>query len=339
MTRIYDKAFQITTHVPSEQVDLLMRNIYSKENVYIIYYDWKSRELYSGLIDRYSCLENVVFQGDTMISWASASILDTTLAGMKILADRFLWNQYVLISGQDFPAGDLDYVRTKLDSGKSYVACWSVVDQPEDLDREVVATEWDFDADTPPDNVIFRSRFSSLAVHPGTHFKYYHHHDLMRMKNNFVIDNVRNTIAVSNNHAFKDVFIKNWVGAGRAIGFGQAWVALNRAFVDWLLSSEIAADCYFLTKQFLFPDESFFQTAVLNSPFRDKSVRMSVSLFDPDYNGAVNARVLEKARRNNQPFVRKLDIQRPGDFFQAYEKLVGRPVSKATPDYLERLPV
>ena len=54
----------------------------------------------------------------------------------------------------------------------------------------------------------------------------------------------------------------------RVAWYGPLWCMLSRDFCDWILSSGAEQDCRRTLNHMKLPDEFFFQTLVMNSPFR-----------------------------------------------------------------------
>lgn len=340
----YKFAFQITTHIDIDHLDLLMRKIYSKENLYLIYFDAKSTEKRGAVFNKYAPIDNIILVSDTNISWASASILDTTLNGLDILQRSATWQQYVLISGQDFPVISLSSFESRLEIGKNYVGCWSVLDNLSEAPYPSWDSRFDFNDQSSESDIIFSPRFSAVHVHTGTTFHYKDHHDLMRLSYNYTIDNVSNILSVSNNLGFQDKFLRNWLldqapnGRARRLAFGQAWVSLSREFVEWVLTSPFSSECYMLIRKFLFPDECFFQTCIINSPFESTHVNATTSWYDAEFQGRLNAEVFKRALEGGQLFARKLDPVSDSEFLAAYQAANNEAWQKPTADYVEAFP-
>lgn len=321
-----------------------MRKIYSKENLYLIYFDARNADKKREVFRRYSSVDNVLLVSDTNISWASASILDTTLNGLDILKSFATWQQYVLISGQDFPVIPLSNFESRLEIGRNYVGCWSVLNTLGEAPYPSWNSRFDFDDGSSESEIIFSPRFSAVNVHTGTQFRYKDHHDLMRLSYNYTIDNVSNILSISNNLGFQEKFLRNWLldrapnGRARRLAFGQAWVSLSREFVEWVLTSPFSSECYMMVRKFLFPDECFFQTCLINSPFEPTHVNATISWYDAEFQGRLNAEVFRRALEGGQLFARKLDPASDSEFLAAYQAANNEFWLKPTADYIEAFP-
>lgn len=88
---------------------------------------------------------------------------------------------------------------------------------------------------------------------------------------------------------------------------GSQWHILSRPFCEWLTTSPVAAR---LGRYFRFswiPDETFFQAAIMNSPFRDERMEDAGRYFEFPGPKTLAADSLPAIRASHDLFARKFD--------------------------------
>lgn len=118
-------AYLILAHKDPAQIERLMRAILDPDNVYLIHVDRKSDEachrLAAGLAARHA---NVAVMPARDVRWASFSVIDTTIRGIRQLLEMSPdWQFFFNLSGQDFPLRTQAQIRERLSAfpGRNFV--------------------------------------------------------------------------------------------------------------------------------------------------------------------------------------------------------------------------
>ena len=274
-------AIMIQCHKNPGQINLLLNTLKHPAISFFIHIDKKS-DIKDEIINR----ENVIILPDEYrvdVQWAGISQIDATLNMMKFARSNDDFDYYWLCSGQDFP-----------------------IKPSEDI------VEWFND-------------------HPGCDFV-----ELFYTKNNGLDheNNYDKRTAVYfpcwmlGNSTFKRVCKRAYTeltgGYNKTFGwarrkpvngfkfyFGSQWICLSRRSADWVLAYlEDHPEYYRFYKNSICPDESFFQTLIMNSPY--VSNRMDYLHYVDWSEGKNNPKLLktedyERLIRSDKLMARKFD--------------------------------
>lgn len=117
---------------------------------------------------------------------------------------------------------------------------------------------------------------------------------------------------------------RRWMIRGSTWFGGEAWMTLNRASCEYLaLSPEVTRYRRFFRNTKI-PDESFFQTVILNSRFRDSVINDHGRYIDwtsgPEYPRVLRMEDVPRLERSPAFFVRKVDATVDGGLVDWLER-------------------
>lgn len=170
------------------------------------------------------------------VAWGGVSLMRLELAALGIARSIGGFSRYHIISGVDLPIKTQDYIHDFFDS--KYPNCEFVGFSQVDLNQPEWRAQWEYPycfADYAHDNCLCRRKIYSF---------------------------LRKVIwkwckIIGHRQTFMGELKK-----------GSEWVSITQSFVDWLLARRESIEREF--KHVFCSDEKFMQTAIWNSPFRDK---------------------------------------------------------------------
>ncbi|XP_035695528.1 xylosyltransferase 1-like isoform X1 [Branchiostoma floridae] len=228
-------AFVMVVHGRAiRQVKRLLKAIYHQDHYYLIHVDKRSHYLHRELQEAFRPYHNIRFTTWRMSTiWGGASLLQMLLRCMNDLRAMYdwKWDFFINLSGTDYPTKPIDQLTAFLT-----------------LHRE----ENFLKSHGRDDN-------SAKATTSGSRSEPYRNHRFIKKQG---LDRV-----------FYECDTHMWrlgdrkIPEGILIDGGSDWVALNRAFCDYVTSSddELVTSLKHFYKYTLLPAESFFHTVLENS--------------------------------------------------------------------------
>jgi len=110
-------AFGLTVYKGARLFERILQAIYMPHNVYCIYIDKKSPEVFRGAIQAMiRCLPNVFISSKSIdVVWGHISLVQAQLSCMEgLLQSSMKWKYYISLVGQDFPLYDNEQIVTAL---------------------------------------------------------------------------------------------------------------------------------------------------------------------------------------------------------------------------------
>lgn len=235
-------AYLIMIHKNFKQFTRLFNAIYDKSNVYAIHIDKKSDKIFHENVRSFlSGYTNVLLMKSQPCIWGGFSMVDIELKAIyELLKLSSEWKFFINLSGQDFPLKTQDQIKEIL-SAKENSNFITVFD-------DEFINQWC----TP--YTLFRPKSKNKNfLNPRARIEYFY----------FEVPFIPKLVWIPKKRSFlKDT---TWYA-------GWQWFALNRVFCEYLFqSSKLEQYIDFYKKTFI-PDESFFQTFIMNSKFKSSVV-------------------------------------------------------------------
>ena len=261
-------AYHLLCHDNFRQVVELARALWTPDATILIDVDDGKRPDLRPL-EALEGLSNVHVKRDANIGWGGGGTMRKTLQGaFELLELGRDWRYYVVLSGQDLPLKSNEAIRGRLmagdAAGTNFIRCHPV---------EPVAVEG-----LPVKNPTSRLRrwedrgHTRLWARPGAISPH-------------VEMGARTLVDVTEVGALGQVYVgpadpllaehRRRFFARHPFHAGPNWFNLHRSLLEHMRSDPFAHELYDVCRTTFIPDESYFQTYVMNTRFRDTA--------DPDY--------------------------------------------------------
>ena len=295
-------AYIIIAHKLPDQLVRLVRKLNSDTAIFLIHIDKKTNaEIYQKMVSPLENYKNVYFIKRHVCNWGHFTLVNASLKGIQeILRLGMACDYVVLLSGQDYPIKSNSYIQEFLlaSDGRSYLEYFSL---PTD--------RWD-DGEGGFDRLNY------------WHFNFYGQEFTFLRKNGYldhVPDQLWSTLAeivpVS----------RSFPGSMDFFG-GSAFWCLSRDCVEYI-DSFVRQNIKFVKffKYVKIPDEIFFQTILLNSPFQDLLVDDDLRYISwPSHPSRhpeiLNKHDFERFINTENLFARKFDITVDTDVLDMIDK-------------------
>ncbi len=229
----------ILCHKAPEQIKMFIKAMKNSDITFFLHVDKKSK-----IDTRELEQENVIFISDqdrVDVQWAKISQVDAELALLNKAYHTGEFDYFWLCSGQDFPIKSTRYIISKLSQNTS---------------------------------INYLNLFDTLNYNLGRCCKYDKRNQIkfenwIISRNLFVRVLKRGYIELTGgyNKTFKIFRRNNFTGL--KFYFGSQWWCLNRGMIKWIFEYLKKNPMYYkYFSKCLCPDESFFHTLVMNSPYR-----------------------------------------------------------------------
>lgn len=279
-------AFILLVHQGVSQVNRLINRLNDEKVDFFIHVDKNSgREFFNELSQSLSQYPNVFFTERIKCYWGHYSLVKATLIGLKSAnSNVYNYDHYILLSGQDYPIKPINNIIEFLEENKGI-------------------------------SFLRHTQFPFINWYEGgfARTKYWYINKLRRKKGNPSITNRVISRTWSNLRKVlpeRKYLSKYFVQYG-----GSQWWCLTGEMVDYIvqfLQENKKYERFF--KYVEIPDEIFFQTILLNSPYKDKIVNDNLRymvwrdntespsvLMKNDFNELLN---------NTNLFARKFDVEK-----------------------------
>lgn len=287
-------ALLVQCHCLPKQINMLLDVMNSDDIDIFIHVDKKS-DIIKDLTHR----ENIFFVKDNDridVRWATISQVDATLVLLRYAMEQSAsYDYFFLISGQDFLIKTVEEMLLffKQNAGKNFVNLFeskSILGKPTNYDKrnEIVYPKWCLRK-----GLVYRVlRRIYVALTGG----YYHTWRICKRKNIL----------------------------GLTFYFGSQWWCLSAAFVKYMMDYLTNHPQYYsFFKKSCCPDESFFQTLLMNSPFADTRCEY---LHYIDWTGCSNSpnvlhmRDYTSVKNSSALMARKCDMRNDGGLVEKLYK-------------------
>ena len=255
-------AYHILCHGDFAQVAKLVEALYSKEDTFLIDVDdGQSPNIrpIKHLVKR----NNVHLKYDSNIAWGGSGTLRKTLSGaLELLKLANSWEYYVVLSGQDLPLKSNDVIKNRLAEGSTEKISFIRAFSADLLDRKSL----------PVSNTTSSCQLWGDRGHTRVYAKPGVINPQINMGARWFVDvaevGEKGEVYVGNiDHllfTMRSAFFKRY-----PFHTGANWFNLHRSLLEHMRDDSFTYELYDVMRGTFIPDESFFQTYVKNSVFRD----------------------------------------------------------------------
>lgn len=287
-------AYLIIAHKNPEQLQRLFRILYHPENFYVFHLDAKSspefQKTVRSFLDQFS---NVHLLESENCRWGGFSMVHIELAAIEyLLRWNHQWDFFINLSGQDFPLKTQNQIISylKKHAEKNFI---TVFDQTF-IDSWCNPYLFFRPAASDPDFLNAQSRVERYYVEvPG----------------------ISQLLYIP--------FFKRRFMPGLTWHAGWQWMILNRKFCEYIFTPGIVEPYIRFFKNTFIPDEGFFQTLIMNSPFKETIVNDYKRTVNWQHRGDVNIYRSEDydfLTESHGLFARKFDQNIDSDIISRLEK-------------------
>lgn len=278
-------AFILLVHQNPEQIIRLVNKLDSPHTDLYVHIDSRAGKTFSlKLKEKLKNKKNVHFIKSYKCYWGDFSLVRATLEGVKnAINTNIKYDYFILLSGQDYPVYPIEDILIFLEKNKGT-------------------------------SFIEHTKFSEINWYEGgySRTKYWFFRRLQRKKGNPSLFN--KVVSKTWGIVRKKLPGRRFPNDFQLYGGSQWWCLTNEAvqFILEYLRKYPNFEIFFHHVEI--PDEIFFQTLVLNSPYKDKVINENLRfmiwrdttsspsiLIDKDYNSLINSAAL---------FARKFDIKK-----------------------------
>lgn len=256
-------AYHILCHENFAQVASLIGSLYRPEDVFLIDID-DGNSPRTTAIERFAKFDNVHIIRDKNIGWGGAGTLRKSIRAIFYLLDADKrWDYFVNLSGQDLPLKSPDKIKSHLAKGMN------------DSISYIRSTH--FPAQRLEDHEICNKSDKIVQWGDRGHTKIFGNPGTIHPKD---ATSVRWLVDVTEVGEKGEVYVGNCdpILLQRRQAFfnkydfyvGANWFNLHRSMLEHLRNDPFAYELFDVMRTTFIPDESYFQTYVRNSPFRDR---------------------------------------------------------------------
>lgn len=254
-------AYHILCHANLDQVSRQLDALYAKDDVFLIDVD-NGKKPNLDPLQGWLAHPNVYLKLDANIGWGGAGTLRKTLNGAFELLQRDRhWQYYIVLSGQDLPLKSNEHIKQRLQElHKDRINCIRGTHQPPvSLDSLPVMNHTD-KAKRFADRGHTRLFALPGAIEPQTTFAARWRVEVVELAHAAEVY-VRpcNDLLMRRREQFFEQY-EFWAGAN--------WFNLHRSLIEAMQADPFTYELYELLSSTFIPDESFFQTYIHNSPFK-----------------------------------------------------------------------
>ncbi len=242
---------------------MLLEALYSAEDVFLIDID-DGQHPDTSAIERFDKLPNVYVQRNANIGWGGAGTLRKTINGaLFLLGAARNWDYYIVLSGQDLPLQNQNAIKEHLarnaPSQMNYIRTNLV---------EPVALE-----SLPIDNPSSTCHLWGDRGHTRVYAKPGTINPQVAMGARWLVDvaeiGEKGEVYVGTCDPLllrrRQTFFQRY-----PFYMGANWFNLHRSVIQHLRDDPFAYELYDVLRTTFIPDESFFQTYIMHSPFKDR---------------------------------------------------------------------
>jgi hypothetical protein len=286
-------AVLLLTHRNPDQVCRLLKAIYRPSDRYVLHVDRKApSQVHLTIRNATSGLLNVDVLPSRAVRWGGRSMVEVELTAIQRLLQRADdWSHFINLSGQDFPLRPVAAMEDELQQnpGRNYMEFFRPRSMP-----------WTWQ------NPAFRAGSPEFSRTESRVDRFYVDWPLRR-------------------HAMLPLpFVRRTFPSGFTWYGGSQWKVLSREACRYISERPEAQRLWRFYRNTFIPDESFFQTALLNSPLRATIVNDSRRLvqWNPDVVTFTEEHV-DLLTRSDAWFARKFDERVDGRILGFLEQRLG----------------
>ena len=312
-------AYHILCHGNFDQVALQIAALYDPADTFLIDVD-DGQAPDTRPVDRWLKKKNVHLVRDSNIGWGGGGTLRKTIRGAFALLDLDArWDYYIVLSGQDLPLKPRAAIRARLRSGLEHGRSFMRSARCEILDPAEMptlnpngerCTLWGDRGHTKiyacPDTINPQSHMAARWLVDITE---------VGQKSEVYIDTA-DTLLLERRRSFFE---------RHPFHIGANWFNLHRSLIEHMRSDPFAYELYDILRTTFIPDESYFQTYVMNSPFHDRVVNDHTRLIlRPGVKAGVKVfdmGDLDRIRAGDELFGRKFDMRKDRQIFDEVLRL------------------
>jgi hypothetical protein len=266
-------AWLIQCHKKPEQINLLLKTLNHENNYFFIHVDAKS-----SIKNKIKNGKNIFILDESIdVKWGQISQVQATILLFNMVVKTGEYYDYVwLISGEDFPVKSIEYIHKYLEKniGYNFISVYH--------DRK----NWH-----KRNEIYFPLWTISLNLFPR----------IIR----------RLWVAFSGDYGGTFPFLKRKNLTGRKIFFGSQWFTINYECMCFILKTvETEPRIMEFYRNTLCPDESFFQTIIMNSHYKD-TVKDNLAYTDwtncKNHPRSLNESDFNKLKETQKLMARKFD--------------------------------
>lgn len=255
-------AYHILCHGNFKQVALLIDSLYTREDTFLIDID-DGQKPDTRALKKFAGLDNVEIVRDSNIGWGAGGTLRKTLKGAFRLLASGNWRYYVVLSGQDLPLKSNDHIKNRLSRGEADKTNFIRVSPALPVDM----------ASVPINNksgkvVMLGDRgHTKVFARPDTIDPQVAFGARWRVDVTEVADRGEVYIGTADPllMRFRESFFEKY-----PFYVGANWFNLHRSLVEYMYKDPFTYELYEVLRTTFIPDESYFQTYLKNSPFRNR---------------------------------------------------------------------
>ena len=254
-------AYHILCHDNFPQVARLVESLYSEDDIFLIDID-DGKKPNTDAIKNWCKRGNVHVTRDSNIGWGGSGTLRKTMRGaFKLLELDAKWSYYVVLSGQDLPLKSNAHIKSELARGAkqrtNFIRCF---------EAEYLALD-----SLEIDNKTAKSRMWGDRGHTKVFAKPGAINPQVGMYARTLVDVAEagedGVVYVGTVdpllHRHREAFFKRY-----PFYTGANWFNLHRELIESMFGDPFTYELYAEIKTTFIPDESFFQTYIMNSRFR-----------------------------------------------------------------------
>lgn len=291
-------AFLMQCHKNPKQINMLIEYLNHPNIDFYIHVDKKS-DVSSQIIKKGSVII-LPEEQRVDVKWGTFSQVQATLNLMNYAYKREKYDFYWLISGQDFPLASADQIISFLDSNldSNYIDLsisknnGALYDTNFDKRNQIVYYSWMFKRD-------FKHR---------------------------LLKRIWVEITGGYNRTFRVFLRKNYLDF--KFYFGSSWWCINGAFFTYVINYlETHMEYVNFFKKSCCPDESFFQTLIMNSDYAGSRREHLLYVDWSESNSSpktITCKDLSKAFNSGKFFVRKIDMEKDNQVIPEILKRIER---------------
>ncbi|MFK7892325.1 MAG: beta-1,6-N-acetylglucosaminyltransferase [Granulosicoccus sp.] len=257
-------AYHILCHGNFEQVALLVEALYCEEDTFLIDID-DGNKPNTKPVDHLARRPNVHVVRDANIGWGGGGTLRKTIKGaFRLLKLNAHWKYYIVLSGQDMPLKSNESIKrfysAGFEKGTNYIRNFKVDRiEVEDLavsNKTAVCQLWGDRGHT------------RVYGKPGTINPQDNHYARILVDVTEVGEKGEVYVGLCDSLLQKrrELFFSQY-----PFHFGANWFSLHRSLLDAMQHDAFAYELYDVMRTTFIPDESYFQTYINNTRFKNTS--------------------------------------------------------------------
>ena len=314
-------AYVILAHKNPHQLIRLVQRLMTDNSLFFIHVDKKASQSIvdeiEQALDRFS---NIFFLTRVTCYWGSFGLVEAALQGIRMLIDKELgFDRLILLSAQDYPIKPLEQLDSflQINFDKEFIECEDYNIPPEKsipssgIDR---IRYWHFSIGK--NRFVFPAKLES-SVANRSRIKKYKTFKLFSVLWNHLLHYfpIKRKIPSNLNYFIGSQF---WCLTEQSVKYIHEFVEHNPKIVDFFRYTDI-------------PDESFFQTIVMNSPFSKQVVNQNLHYIDwqnpnPLFPRTFISSDISSLMSSSKFFARKFDTHKDAEILDLLDKDIILPL-------------